>query len=119
MNVTDIKTRLHMNEWAKLIEARQESGLSIKQWCGQNNFPESQYYYHLRKLRLAACETLPENMQDGAQFALVPKPARAGELAITGTNNIKITLPNAVVEIGASASEVQVRFTLEVLLNVQ
>lgn len=39
MNVTDIKTQMHMQEWAKLIEARQGSGLSIKQWCQQSNVP--------------------------------------------------------------------------------
>ena len=119
MNVTSIKTQLHMDEWAKLIEARQECGLSIKQWCKQNNFPESQYYYYLRKLRVAAYESLPEVMREESQFALVPKHARAGEPTITGTTNIKITFPNAVVEIGTSANEAQVRLTLEVLLDAQ
>jgi len=119
MNVTEIKTQMHMQEWVKLIEARQGSGLGIKQWCQQNNVPESQYYYYLRKLRLAACETLPEDMRNGAQFALVPKHARASNSIITGANNIKITLLNAVVEIGEGASEAQVRFALEVLLNAQ
>jgi len=69
MKVTDIKTQMHMQEWGKLIEARQSSGLGIKQWCQQNNVPESQYYYYLRKLRLAACESLPKDMGDGGQFA--------------------------------------------------
>lgn len=119
MNVTDIKTQMHMQEWSKLIEARQGSGLGVKKWCRQNNVPESQYYYYLRKLRLAACETLSEDMRDGAQFALVPNHTRASNPVISRTNNIKITLPNAVVEIGEGASEAQVKFTLEVLLNAQ
>ena len=40
-----------------------------------------------------------------------------GNPVITGANNIKITFPNAVVEICEGANEAQVRFTLEVLLN--
>ena len=32
MNVTDLKVQMHMQEWSKLIEARQDSGLSIKEW---------------------------------------------------------------------------------------
>jgi hypothetical protein len=36
MNVTDLKTQMHMQEWAKLIAARQDSGLSIKKWCRQS-----------------------------------------------------------------------------------
>lgn len=44
MNVTEIKTQMHMQEWAKLIDARQDSGLTIKQCCHQNNVSETQYY---------------------------------------------------------------------------
>ena len=119
MNVTDLKTQMHMQEWAKLIEARQHSGLSIKVWCQQNNLPESQYYYYLKKLRLAACDGIPSEKQDETQFALVPKHARVNSPIITGASNIRITLSNAVVEIGEGADEAQVRFTLEVLLNAQ
>lgn len=119
MNVTDIKAQMHMQEWAKLIEARQASGLSIKNWCQQNNLPESQYYYYLKKLRLAACESLSGESRDGSQFALVPSHARVSNTVATRSNNIKITLSNAVVEIGEGADEAQVKFTLEVLLNAQ
>lgn len=119
MNVTDLKTQMHMQEWAKLMEARQDSGLSIKVWCQQNNLPESQYYYYLRKLRLTACESLPAESRDGSQFALVPNHARVSNLAVKGSSNIKITLSNAVIEIGEGADEAQVKNTLEVLLNAQ
>ena len=119
MKVIDLKTQMHMQEWTKLIEARQDSGLSIKEWCRQNNLLESQYYYYLKKLRLAACESLPPERRDGPQFALVPNHARVSNPAATGRNNIKITLSNAVVEIGEGVDEAQIRFTLEVLLNAQ
>jgi len=119
MNVTDLKAQMHMKEWSKLIEARQDSGLSIKEWCRQNNLPESRYYYYLKKLRLAACESLPSEGRDGSQFALVPNHARVSNPVVTRSSNIKITLSNAVVEIGEGANEAQVKFTLEVLLNAQ
>lgn len=119
MNVTEIKAQMHMQEWTKLIENRQNSGLSIKEWCGQNNLPESRYYYYLKKLRLAACEQLVGDGQNTAQFALVPKQARAASPSAVGAGSIRITLPGAVVEIGEGAREAQIRFTLEVLLNAQ
>lgn len=119
MNVTELKTQMHMQEWAKWIEARQDSGLSIKEWCRQNNLPESRYYYYLKKLRLAACESLPAESREGSQFALVPDHARASNPVVMRGGNIKITLSNAVVEIGEGADEAQVKFTLEVLLNAQ
>jgi hypothetical protein len=119
MNVTDLKAQMHMQEWAKLIETRQDSGLSIKAWCQQNNLPESRYYYYLKKLRLAACGSLPAESRDGSQFALVPNHARVSNPIVTSRSNIRITLSNAVVEIGEGADEAQVKFTLEVLLNAQ
>ena len=119
MNVTDLKTQMHIQEWAKLIEARQDSGLSIKEWCRQNNLPESRYYYYLKKLRLSACEALPAERRSESQFALVPNHARVSNPIVTSRSNIRITLSNAVVEIGQGADEAQVRFTLEVLLNAQ
>lgn len=119
MNVTDLKTQMHVQEWARLIEDRQDSGLSIKEWCRQNNLPESRYYYYLKKLRLAACENLTPEGRNDPHFALVPNHARVSNPAITKSGNIKITLSNAVVEIGEGANEAQVRSTLEVLLNAQ
>lgn len=119
MKIRQIKTQMHIQEWTKLIDARQSSGLSIKEWCEQNNLSQSKYYYYLKKLRLLACEPLIEGGQGDAQFALVPKQARESNPTTTGLSNIRITLPGAVVEIGESASEAQIRFTLEVLLNVQ
>ncbi|MDD4565833.1 MAG: hypothetical protein PHE79_10215 [Eubacteriales bacterium] len=119
MNVTEIKTQMHMQEWAKLIDARQDSGLTIKQWCQQNNVSETQYYYYLKKLRLATCEALPGKQQEETQFALVPKQARSNSSLIAGASNIRITLSNEVVEIGDGANEAQVKSTLEVLLNAQ
>ncbi len=80
VNVTDLKTQMHMREWAKLIEACQDSGLSIKQWCLQNNLPESQYYYYLKKLRLEACKGLPSEKRDEPQFALVPNSSTVWSL---------------------------------------
>ena len=119
MKVTNLKTQMHMQEWAKLIDARQESGLGIKQWCQQNNLPESQYYYYLKKLRLAACESLPLERRGESQFALVPNQARVSNPTVTRCSNIKITLSNAVIEIGGGATEAQVKFIMEVLLNAQ
>jgi len=119
MNITGIKTQLRMQEWTKLIESQQESGLNIKQWCKQNNVHESQYYYYLKKLRIAACETLPSQTQTEAQFALVPEHARRSNPVVTQTSGMKITLSNAVIEICEGTSEVQLRSVLEVLLNAQ
>ena len=32
------------NNWAAIIKERQESGLTIIQWCAENNVSEGAYY---------------------------------------------------------------------------
>jgi len=37
--------------WAALIKEREESGLTIKEWCRERNVKKSKYYYWLKILR--------------------------------------------------------------------
>lgn len=46
--------------WATMIKQRNDSGLTIKEWCTANGIQESVYYYRLNRLRkmaLNVCET--------------------------------------------------------------
>ena len=45
--------------WADRIHAFQESGLSRKDWCQQNEIPQSTLNYWIRKIQLEAPETEP------------------------------------------------------------
>ena len=45
---------VRMASWKAMVQERNASGLSIKEWCAANNVSESQYYYRLRQLRNTA-----------------------------------------------------------------
>lgn len=45
---------VRMASWQTMVQNRNASGLSIKDWCPANKVSESQYYYRLRQLRNAA-----------------------------------------------------------------
>ena len=45
--------------WADRIHAFQESGLSRKDWCQQNEIPQSTLNYWIRKIQLETPETEP------------------------------------------------------------
>ena len=51
MEIKEIKAEFRMGEMQKVIRARAESGLTISEWCQQNNFSEGSYYYWLKKIR--------------------------------------------------------------------
>ena len=46
-------------EWNQLVMECRQSGLSDRQWCLQNDIPHTTLYYHIRRMRNDACESVP------------------------------------------------------------
>ena len=57
-DVLAVRDEYRMQHWAEIIRERQESGLTVKDYCAQHGIVEKTYYYWLRKLRTAAAETM-------------------------------------------------------------
>ena len=53
-----VKKQVVDAEWAEKIRCCQESGLTVSEWCRNNNINLKTYYYHLRKLRKKLCEQI-------------------------------------------------------------
>ena len=54
-----VKKEVQMQNWSDAELARQESGLTVTQWCRQERISTSAYYYRLRKIRESLCEQIP------------------------------------------------------------
>jgi hypothetical protein len=54
-----VKKEVQMQNWSEAELARQESGLTVTQWCRQEKISTSAYYYRLRKIRESLCEQIP------------------------------------------------------------
>ena len=70
MNTNDIAAEYRLSHWAGIVREREESGLSIKQFCKNAGFHENRYFYWQKKLREAACEELARIQ--GSATGLVP-----------------------------------------------
>ena len=83
--------------WADRVHAFQESGLSRKDWCQQNEIPQSTLGYWIRKIQSEDTET--EDAPDPI-FARLPMEQ---ELAVhTEISPVTILLPeNIRIEVGA------------------
>ena len=57
--VTLVKNQYRLEQWTKLIQDCQSSGMKIDDWCEANGVTHHAYYYWLRKVRQAACQDLP------------------------------------------------------------
>jgi hypothetical protein len=58
MNTRYIAEEYRLAHWTKIMQDKNESGLSIKAFCNNIGIHETTYFYWQRKLRLAACGQL-------------------------------------------------------------
>jgi hypothetical protein len=48
-----------LKKWSALITDRQNSGLNVRAFCKERNVKEHIYYYWLKHIREAACNSMP------------------------------------------------------------
>ena len=96
MKPSEVKREYQLQLWSSMIQERQASGLSIKNWCAERGLSENTYYYRLRKLREAACTTL-ETMQEAtiAELPLAPQEDLSVQIRITTKTGTMVEIPNA------------------------
>jgi len=51
-------TEYRQAQWARTIQDKNSSGLSVRAYCESVGMHENTYYYRLKKLRETACEEL-------------------------------------------------------------
>ena len=87
--ITEIKSKVSLQEWQQRILDCQSSGMSVKAWCQQNGISTGSYYFHLRKIRESVLE---ENQIIPLE---PPKPVSSSGIRIE-SDSITITLPETV-----------------------
>ena len=81
MKVQDVKRKIKLNTWAAQIQSREESGLTVKQWCKEAGMDRKTYYYRLKRVR----EELLDAIAEPDTAALMPMMA--------GTGNCNVLTP--------------------------
>lgn len=56
MELNEISSNLRKEHWKSLIKEREESGLSIVNWCNERNINPSTYHYWLKRIRQEQCD---------------------------------------------------------------
>lgn len=103
--ISQVKTNMRISAWADMIRERNESGLTISEWCINNGINRKTYYYRQRKVREFICD---HNMDNNHNIgSLVPNPVPQHDIVPVSmesvSNNdiqqIKITTANISVEL--------------------
>ena len=116
-----------MRQWAQIIEERNQSGLTIADYCKAEGLTVHGYYYWLRKLRAEALSAMKSSEELGT--ALIPTEAiYASSKAIPSgwtvceaapEAPIRVNNPGAIqIEIGKSRLTVHPEMNLELLSQV-
>ena len=58
MDTQKVTAQYRLSQWAKVIQARQDSGQTVKDFCQATGISKNQYFYWQRKLRDLACTEL-------------------------------------------------------------
>ena len=51
--IAKMKKEVKLAQWAEMVRSRNESGLSVTDWCRQNGINTKTYYYQLKRIRQA------------------------------------------------------------------
>jgi transposase-like protein len=114
--VTFVKTKFRMEQWEKLINDRQNSGLQLDEWCEKNQISRHAYYYWLRKIRKKACQSiLPaiSKQNTPVSFAKVELQAQQSSAAA-----ITIQFQSATIEVRDGTSPQTIETVLRVLKEI-
>lgn len=53
--IARVKKEIKLRQWAEMIKCRNESGMTVSEWCKENGINLKTYYYRLKKVRQAVC----------------------------------------------------------------
>ena len=112
-------SKIRKENWIKIIEERNRSSLSVKEWCFQNHINETSYYYWLKKIRAYMINESSE--QETAFVPLIPikqkKICTVDSPDDKAAAMIVIKSGDVIIELGNNATEEMILNLVRVLKN--
>ena len=90
--ITSLKNQVKYQQWSEMINSRCASGMSVVEWCTENEVNPKTYYYRLKRLRKTTVEALKS--QDIVPLSAVPEGTDVSERIEVIRGNLKISIPD-------------------------
>lgn len=74
MNTREVTRQYRLNKWTEIVRECRSSGQTVAAWCTDRNINPKQYYYWLKCVRTAACESLQVIESEAQSFVPVKMP---------------------------------------------
>lgn len=107
--IQETKRYINLKNWKEEIKAQISSGLSVREWCLQNNVNQKSYYYHLRKVREASIEI--KEQQEIIAVTEISKPIL--ENKSSANSKVIIRKEGIEIEIFENTSAQMIQFILQ------
>jgi hypothetical protein len=124
MNTREITRQYRLKQWTELIRECRSSGQTVAAWCVGKSINPKSYYYWLRKVREAACDSLPACNNRSDQL-IVPVSRATQESTLSPSPqaeknyDLRIHLGSIAVDLSNTASASLIENTLKALHDVR
>ena len=105
--IAKVKKELRLAQWAEMVRRRNESGLTVTDWCKENGINLKTYYYRLKRMQQMVCDEIEQH--DIVPVELNADTETAVEKIELSVGDVKISLPD-------NFNEDTLRRLLEVLI---
>ena len=90
--IAKVKKEVRLAQWAEMVRRRNESGLTVTDWCKENGINLKTYYYRLKRMQQMVCDEIE-------QHDIVPVEPNSGaettaEKIELSVGDVKISLPD-------------------------
>ena len=90
--IAKVKKEVKLAQWAEMVKSRNESGLTVTDWCKQNGINIKTYYYRLKRIRQAVCSEIGQH--DIVPAIQTEESKCEDENIILIVGDVKISLPD-------------------------
>lgn len=101
MNAKNLKHQHNLQVWMPIIHDCKNSGLTVKNWCVQNDVNEKRFYYWQRRVREEILAPAITSKENAATFIQIPKAQPNSSVAfypdmVLDCGDLRVELKNSV-----------------------
>ncbi|SDD73102.1 IS66 family insertion sequence element accessory protein TnpA [Sporomusa acidovorans] len=122
MNTREVTRQYRLNQWIEIIQECRSSGQTISSWCAAHNIKLQSYYYWLKIVRTAACESLPvvgENTQSIVPVKISSSITAGSPTVQESSSHITLQMGSVTLALHNGASTALIENTLKALSLVR
>lgn len=122
MDTREVTKNYRLSKWTEIIRECRSSGQTVLAWCTEHDINTKSYYYWLKRVRTAACETLPTigtGNNPIVPINIPTDPAGVRSAKQEAAPDILLRLGSVTLELRNNASAGLIENTLRALQNVR